>query len=365
MQLGVFSFGDREGVEDGTLLAPGVVLAQALERIRLAEEVGLGFYGVGEHHLDRYAISSPATVLAAAAAVTTEITLSSAVTVLSSEDPVRVYQQFATVDLLSSGRAEIIAGRGSFTESFPLFGASLDHYDELYDEKLDLLLQIDAANPVTWSGRFREPLTEAGVYPRPHREHLAISEGTGGSPGSSVRAGVLGLPVVYAIIGGRPEAFASRADLYRRASASAGHPTSSQHVTFSGVGLIARRSQDAKNVFYPHWQRTMDEGVRARGWARPSRADYDHYAEGSQMLLAGSPAEIAERIITVGGLVGAQRYALQMDWSGVPHAHVMTAIELLGTEVRPLVEAELGAGGSVHDSTPIRPVTSPALEPVR
>lgn len=355
MRLGVFSFGDREGEADGTLLPPGLVLAQALERIRLADEVGLGFYGLGEHHLDRFAVSSPATVLAAAAPLTRDITLSSSVTVLSSDDPVRLYQQFSTLDLLSSGRAEIIAGRGSFTESFPLFGASLEDYDALYDDKLELLLRLDATNPVTWAGRFREPLIDAGVYPRPHRAHLAISEGTGGNPNSSLRAGALGLPVVYAIIGGRPEAFAPLVDLYRRASVAAGHDASSQHVTFSGIGLIARRSQDAKEQFYPYWRRTMQEGVKARGWRLPSRADYDHYTTGSQMILAGSPAEIAERIITVGGLVGAQRYGLQMDWTGVPHRAVMEAIELLGTEVRPLVEAELGADGDVHDATPVRP----------
>jgi probable LLM family oxidoreductase len=364
MQLGVFSFGDREAEKDGDLLPPGIVLAQALERIKLADEVGLGFYGLGEHHIDRYAVSSPATVLAAAASITKNITLSSSVTVLSSEDPVRLYQQFATLDLLSSGRAEIIAGRGSFTESFPLFGASLNDYDALYDEKLELLLRIDAANPVTWHGRFREPLTAAGIYPRPYTRHLAISEGTGGSPGSSVRAGLLGLPIVYAIIGGHPEAFAPRVDLYRQASAESGHGTDNQHVTFSGIGLVADRSQDAKDTFYPHWQRMMNEGARARGWHRPSREDYEDYTAGSQMLFAGSPAEIAERIITVGSRVGAQRYGLQMDWAGVPHAAVMRAIELLGTQVRPAVEAELGVGGDVHDATPVRPNPNAVAEPV-
>jgi alkanesulfonate monooxygenase SsuD/methylene tetrahydromethanopterin reductase-like flavin-dependent oxidoreductase (luciferase family) len=276
---------------------------------------------------------------------------------------VRLHQQFATVDLLSGGRAEIIAGRGSFTESFPLFGAELTDYEALYEEKLDLLLRVDAGGPITWSGRFRPPLTGARVFPQPFREHLAISVGTGGNAESSVRAGVLGLPVVYAIIGGAPEGFVPLADLYRRASAATGHPTASQHVTFSGIGLLAPRSQDAKDRFYPHWLRTMEDGAAARGWRVPSRSDYDRYTAGAGAVFAGSPAEVAERIITVGRLAGAQRYGLQMDWSGVPHPDVMRAIELLGTQVRPIVEAELGAEGDVHAATVVRPGV-PAREPV-
>jgi probable LLM family oxidoreductase len=344
MDLGIYSFGDRHADPiTGAQLSVADAYANTLERIKLADELGLSFYGLGEHHLEQYSISNPATVLAAAASVTEQITLSSAVTVLSTEDPVRLYQQFTTLDQLSRGRAELLAGRGSFTESFPLFGADLADYDELFDEKLDLLLAIDRDDPISWSGKFRPPLDDARVLPRPYHDHLRISVGTGGNPNSSIRAGVLGLPVVYAVIGGQPERFASLVDLYRRAGAAAGHDPGALNVTMGGVGLIARNSQDAKDAFYPYWLQTMKYGAAARGWTIPSRADYDEAARGSQALLAGSPAEIADRLITVGRLVGADRYALQMDWSGVPHARVMQAIELLGTEVLPEVRRELGA----------------------
>jgi probable LLM family oxidoreductase len=344
MELGVLSFGDIGRADDGTALPVSAVLDQTLERIKLAEEVGLDFFGLGEHHLDTYAISSPGTVLAAAAAVTDRIKLSSAVTVLSTEDPVRLYQQFTTLDQLSHGRAELLAGRGSFTESFPLFGADLQDYDDLYDEKLALLLRIDEGNPVTWSGRFRAPLDDVRIFPRPYREHLRILVGTGGNPASSARAGLLGLPVVYAIIGGEPERFAPLVELYRRGGEAGGQDSARLHVTMTGVGLIARDAADARDSFYPHWRQVMEYGATARGWAVPSRADYDHAALDARGLMTGDPEQIAERIITVGKLVGADRYGLQMDWAGVPHAKVMTAIELLGTEVRPLVEKEFPVG---------------------
>lgn len=328
----MYSFGDRHpDPVTGEQVTVAQRLAETLERIRLADQVGLTFYGLGEHHLPNYAISNPATVLAAAASVTTDITLSSAVTVLSTEDPVRVYQQFTTLDQLSRGRAELLAGRGSFIESFPLFGADLSDYDALFDEKLELLLQLDQGNPVTWSGRFRPALDNVDVYPRPYGEHLRISVGTGGNPQSSVRAGVLGLPVVYAVIGGRPERFAPLVDLYRRAGGT--------HVTMGAIGLVAKDSREAREAFYPYWLATMKYGAAARGWAVPTRAEYDEWARGAQSIFAGSPEEVAERLITVGKLVGADRYAMQMDWSGVPHRLVMESIELLGTEVLPLVRA--------------------------
>jgi probable LLM family oxidoreductase len=339
MRLGVYSFGDlRLDPATGQRQPVAEQLKQTIERIRLAEQVGLSFYGLGEHHLDRFAISSPATVLAAAASVTSQITLTSAVTVLSTEDPVRLYQQFTTLDQLSEGRAELLAGRGSFTESFPLFGANLRDYDKLFDEKLELLLQLDRQDPITWSGKFRPPLESARVLPRPYGDHLRISVGTGGNAQSSVRAGVLGLPVVYAIIGGEPERFEPLVDLYRRAGEAGGHDPSSLEVTMSGVGLIAARSQDAKDAFYPYWDATMKNGAIERGWSVPSRADYDELARDARSILAGSPAEIAERLISVATLVSADRYALQMDWAGVPHERVMASIELLGTEVLPLVQ---------------------------
>ncbi|MFD4250479.1 LLM class flavin-dependent oxidoreductase [Amycolatopsis thermoflava] len=344
MELGIYSFGDRPADPvTGEQLSVSAALANTLERMKLADELGLGFYGLGEHHLDSYAISNPATVLAAAASVTSKITLSTAVSVLSTEDPVRLYQQFTTLDQLSGGRAELLVGRGSFIESFPLYGADLEDYDALFEEKLDLLLALDREDPVTWSGKFRAPLRGARVLPRPYGEHLRISVGTGGNQDSTIRAGALGLPVVYAIIGGRPERFAPLVELYRRASEVSGNDPATQHVTMSAIGLVARRSQDAKDTFYPYWLETMKYGARARGWAVPTRAEYDAYTAGASSLFTGSPNEVADRLIAVGKLVGADRYAMQMDWSGVPQKHVMTAIELLGTEVLPQVQAEFGS----------------------
>jgi probable LLM family oxidoreductase len=343
MELGIYSFGDRHpDPMTGEQVSVADKLAQTLERIKLADELGLSFYGLGEHHLDTYAISNPGTVLAAAASITEQITLSTAVTVLSTEDPVRLYQQFTTLDQLSRGRAELLAGRGSFTESFPLFGADLADYDDLYEEKLALLLRIDREDPITWSGRFRPPLERAHILPRPYGRRLRVSVGTGGNPESSIRAGLLGLPIVYAIIGGLPERFAPLVDLYRQAGESGEHAPEDLHVTMSAIGLIAENSQDAKDSFYPYWLETMKYGARARGWTVPSRADYDTAARGAQAIFAGSPNEVADRLISVGKLVGADRYGMQMDWAGVPHAKVMTAIELLGTEVLPQVRKELG-----------------------
>jgi probable LLM family oxidoreductase len=344
MELGIYSFGDRHPDPlTGQQLSVAAAYRNTLERIKLADELGLSFYGLGEHHLATYSISNPGTVLAAAAAVTEQITLSSAVTVLSTEDPVRLYQQFSTLDQLSRGRAELMAGRGSFIESFPLFGADLEEYEALFEEKLELLLAIDREQPLTWSGQFRPPLTRATILPRPYGEHLRISVATGGNPQSSLRAGVRGLPIVYAVIGGRPERFASLVDLYRRGGESAGHDPATLNVTMGAIGLIAEKSQDAKEAFYPYWLETMKYGASARGWSIPSRADYDQAAAGADSIFAGSPAEVADRLITVGKRLGADRYAMQMDWAGVPQARVMKAIELLGTEVLPRVQREFSA----------------------
>lgn len=344
MELGLLSFGDRRANAHGSSRQTvNEVIHEQLERMVLADQLGLRFYGLGEHHLDNFAISHPGTVLAAAASLTKHITLSTAVTVLSTEDPVRLFQQFSTLDQISAGRAEIMAGRGSFIESYGLFGASLGDYDELYDEKLRLLIAINESNPITWAGRFRPALTDASVLPRPYGERLRISVGTGGNPQSSVRAGALGLPVVYAIIGGHPERFAPLVDLYRRASVQSGHSPESQHVTMSAIGLIAERSQDAKETYYPYWRQVMEYGSKARGWSVPGREDYDHYTEGAGMIFAGSPDEIAERLISVGELTGADRYAMHMDWAGVPHENVMTAIELLGTRIKPQVDAHFAS----------------------
>ncbi len=346
MKLGIHSFGDRHpDPVSGKQVSVAEKLEQTLERIRLADELGLSFYGLGEHHLDNFAISHPGTVLAAAASVTRQITLGTAVTVLSTEDPVRLYQQFTTLDQLSHGRAEILAGRGSFTESFPLFGANIHDYDALFEEKLELLLKIDREDPITWSGRFRPALDNVRVLPRPYGRRLRISLGSAGSPDSSIRAGRIGLPVVYAVIDGEPERFASLADRYRQAADTAGHAPDDLHVTMGGCGLIARKSQDAKESFYPHWLAMMRYLTEERGWAPAKRSRYDELTRDARSLLTGSPAEVADRIISVGKLVGADRYTLHMDWCDVPHAKVMTAIELLGTEVLPLVRKEFGDAG--------------------
>ena len=350
MELGLLSFGDRRIIpETGGRVPVDQVLKEQLERIKLADEIGLGFYGLGEHHIDMYAISNPGTVLAAAASITEHITLATAVTVLSTEDPVRLFQQFTTLDQLSGGRAEIMAGRGSFTESYPLFGASLGDYDALYDEKLQLLMQLNDGNPVTWQGQFRTGLDGVNVLPRPYGSRLRISVGTGGNPQSSVRAGALGLPVVYAIIGGHPERFAPLVELYRRSSEATGHSPDTQHVTMSAIGLIAEKSQDAQEKFYPYWHQMMQYGAQARGWSVPGRGEYDHYVEGAQMLFVGSPNQVAERMIEVGKLTRADRYAMHMDWSGVPHADVMRAIELIGSDVLPQVNDAFAGATTAAD----------------
>jgi probable LLM family oxidoreductase len=346
MDLGVYSFGDihRNPVTREQVSA-GQRMLDLLERIRLAEQVGLDFFGIGEHHRADYAVSNPGTVLAAAAGQTSTIGLSSAVTVLSTEDPVRVYQQYATIDLISQGRVELMAGRGSFIESYPLFGAELSDYDALFDEKIQLLLQIDAGNPVTWSGRFRPPLDNAVVLPRPHPkpglgEHLRISIATGGNPESSVRAGILGVPVNYAIIGGQPDRFAPLVDLYRRAFEHTERPGAMQEVSVSGMGFV---SDDGKALdrFFPYWLETMRRISRERGFPAPDRASYEAQAAPGGAYFVGTAEQVAERIVDLHAALGHDRQGFQMDLSGVPQDQSLRTIELLGTEVAPLVHEAL------------------------
>ncbi len=347
MLLGVYSFGDiHPNPVTRERVSPAQRMADLLERIRLAEQVGLDFFGIGEHHRPDYAVSSPATVLAAAAGQTSRIGLGSAVTVLSTEDPVRVYQQFATIDLISRGRVELMAGRGSFIESYPLFGANLSDYDALYDEKIQLLLAVDAGNPVTWSGRFRPALDEAVVLPRPYPkpglgEHLRISVATGGNPESSVRAGILGLPVNYAIIGGQPARFAPLVDLYRRAFEQTDRPGAVREVGVSGMGFL---SDDGKALdrFFPYWLDSMRRIARERRFPAPDRASYEAQAAPGGAYFIGPPEQVAERIVDLHAVLGHDRQGFQMDLSSVPQADCLRAIELLGTAVAPLVRAELG-----------------------
>jgi probable LLM family oxidoreductase len=317
-----------------------------LERIRLAEQVGLDFFGIGEHHRPDYAVSAPATVLAAAAGQTSSIGLSSAVTVLSTEDPVRVFQQFATIDLISQGRVELMAGRGSFIESYPLFGAELNDYDALFDEKIELLLAIDAGNPVTWSGQFRPPLDKAVILPRPYDkpgigEHLRISIATGGNPESSVRAGILGLPINYAIIGGEPARFAPLVDLYRRAFEQTERPGAVAEVAVSGMGFITDDGK-ALDRFFPYWIDSMRRIARERRFQIPDRKSYLAQAAPGGAYFIGGPEQVAERIVDLHGDLGHDRQGFQMDLSSVPQVDSLRAIELLGTRVAPLVRQALG-----------------------
>lgn len=349
MELGIYTFGDISDGDDA-----GVTLRHVLERVRLAEEVGLDYVGIGEHHRPEYAVSSPATLISAALAQTSRIHVGSAVTVLSTEDPVRVYQQFATMDAFSGGRAELLAGRGSFIESYPLFGAELEDYDDLYDEKVVLLLALDDAGArdeaITWHGRFRPDLTDAVVLPRPadvtgRGRHLNVAVATGGNPQSSVRAALLGLPINYAIIGGRPAQFAPLADLYRREfRARAAFPTAQPAVTLSGFGFVGEDSGSARETFYPYWHRSMTAISRERGFAAPNRITFDATAAPDGAYAVGSPQEVAAKIVRTHRAVGHTRQIFQMDVAGVPQVEQLRAIERLGTQVRPLVEAALAEG---------------------
>ena len=308
-----------------------------LEEVALADQVGLDVYAVGEHHRPDFAASAPAVVLAAAAARTTRIRLSSAVTVLSSDDPVRVFQQFATLDLLSGGRAEIMAGRGSFIESFPLFGYRLDDYDELFTEKLELLLALRERETVTWSGRHRAPIDGVAVYPRPVQQPLPVWIAVGGTPQSVVRAGALGLPLMLAIIGGAPERFAPFVQLYRNAARQAGSDPAGLAVGINSHAFIADRSQDAADVFWPGYAEAMTRIGRERGWPPTTRDQYEALRGPRGALLVGSPQQVIDKILFEHELFGMDRFLVQLTVGSVPHRHVLRAIELLGTVVAPAV----------------------------
>ena len=311
-----------------------------LEEVELADQVGLDVYAVGEHHREDYLASAPAVVLAAAAARTTNIRLSSAVTVLSSDDPVRVMEQFATLDLLSSGRAEIMAGRGSFIESFPLFGYDLRDYDSLFEEKLELLVRLAAGSPVTWSGRHRAPLEGQRVYPEPIQRPLPVWVAVGGTPESTVRAGKLNLPMALAIIGGMPERFAPYADLHRRAAASAGHDIPPA-LGINVHGFLASTSQAAADTFFPPYAAVMSRIGRERGWSGITREQFDAGLHPRGHLVVGDAEQVIEKILFHHELFGNQRYLLQFSVGTVPHRAMLEAIEIFGTQVAPVVRAEV------------------------
>ena len=338
MELGIYSFADttRDPLT-GRAASAEQRLHDLIEEIELADQVGLDVYGVGEHHRPDYAVSTPAVVLAAAAMRTKRIRLTSAVSVLSSDDPVRVFQDFATVDLLSGGRAEIMAGRGSFIESFPLFGYDLNDYDDLFTEKLDLLLELRAHERVTWSGKHRAPIDDLPVYPRPVQNPLPVWIAVGGSPQSVVRAGVLGLPLALAIIGGMPERFAPIIELYRESASRAGHDPSTIKVGINSHAYVADTSQQAADEFYPAYAAVMTQIGKERGWPPTSRAQFDASRSARGSLVVGSPQEVIDKILFEHELFANDRFLAQVSVGTMPHAHVMRAIELFGTVVAPAV----------------------------
>jgi probable LLM family oxidoreductase len=348
MQLGIDSFA-AAGVDpvSGTRISPADRLSNLLEEIELADQVGLDVFGVGEHHRKEFLDSAPAVILAAAAARTKRIRLSSAVTVLSAADPVRVFQEFATLDLLSRGRAEIIAGRGSFTEAFPLFGLQLEDYDSLFEEKLELLLRIRAGTEVTWSGKHRPRLTGQSVYPRPLQEPLPIWVGVGGTPNSFARAGLLGLPLMVAIIGGEHRRFRPLIDLYREAGAHAGHDPGKLSVGIHSLGFLGDTTLSAADAFFPGYAHSFTQIGKERGWPPTTRAQFDRLRGPHGALLVGDAESVAEKILAVNEeLGGISRLTFQMTVASLPHPKMMRAIEILGTKVAPLVQKVLAQAPS-------------------
>jgi probable LLM family oxidoreductase len=342
MQFGAYAFVEtRRDHATGEPVDVDESFADVIEQIELADKVGLDVFGLGEHHRPDYAVSAPAVALAAAAARTKRIRLTSAVSVLSSDDPVRVYQQFATLDLLSGGRAEIMAGRGSFIESFPLFGYDLNDYDELFAEKLDLLLAIRAAPRVTWKGRHRAPLNGQGVYPRALQQPLPVWIASGGTPQSVARAGMLGLPLAIAIIGGEPARFAPLAELYREAGRRAGVAANKLAVGINGHGFLADTAEAAAGAFFRPYAEVMSRVGRERGWPPLTRAQFDQGRGPRGHLMVGTPDEAIAKILAQHEVFGHQRYLMQMQVGAQPQAAILRSIELLGTVVAPAVNAEL------------------------
>jgi probable LLM family oxidoreductase len=345
MQLGVDSF--AAAIADpvtGLTISPVDRMRNLLEEIELADAVGLDVFGIGEHHRAEFLDSAPAVILAAAATRTKNIRLTSAVTVLSAADPVRVFQEFATLDLISHGRAEIVAGRGSFVESYPLFGLRLEDYDDLFSEKLDLLLKIREKTQVTWSGKHRAPLTGQAVYPRPLQNPLPIWVGVGGTPTSFVRAGMLGLPLMVAIIGGEPRRFRPLIDLYREAGRRAGHAPEKLIVGLHSIGFLGETTRQAADDFYPGYAKTFTEIGKERGWPPTTRAQFDAVRGPTGALLIGDAETVAEKILYVNeALGGISRITFQMGVSTLPHQKMLRSIEILGASVAPIVRKELVA----------------------
>ncbi|MEH7305882.1 LLM class flavin-dependent oxidoreductase [Neobacillus drentensis] len=342
MEIGVSTFVETTpDAITGEVISHAQRIREVVEEIVLADQVGLDVFGVGEHHREDFAASSPAVVLAAAASQTQRIRLTSAVTVLSSADPVRVFQDFATLDAISNGRAEIMAGRGSFIESFPLFGYDLKDYDELFDQKLELLLKIRESEKVSWEGGHRPAIQNLGVYPRPVQNPLPVWIGSGGSRDSVIRAGLLGLPLVLAIIGGRPLQFEPLVRLYKKAAEHAGHDVSKLPVASHSHGFIAESNEVAAEKFFPPTQQVMSKLGRERGWGMYDRESFDAARSFEGALYVGDTKTVAEKIIQLRKNVGVTRFMLHCPVGTMPHDDVMRAIELLGKEVAPIVREEI------------------------
>jgi probable LLM family oxidoreductase len=342
MELGIATFADvGPDPSTGREVTPEQRLADLLEEAELAEQVGLDVFGLGEHHRPDYAASAPAVALAAIAARTSKIRLTSAVTVLSSDDPVRVFQQFATLDLLSHGRAEIMAGRGSFTESYPLFGQDLKDYDSLYEEKLGLLLELRKSERITWSGQHRAPLEDVGVYPRPVQDPLPVWVAVGGTPESVARAGLLDLPLTIAILSGTFERYVPLIDLYRRAREHAGLDPAGGRIAINTHTWVAPGSKQAADEFWPAYAPMMNRIGRERGWPPMTREAFDAQRSGLNALGVGSTEELTAKILHAHELFGNDRYMGQFALGAMPHRQVLKAIELFGTEVAPAVRAEV------------------------
>ncbi|SEB83834.1 probable oxidoreductase, LLM family [Rhizobiales bacterium GAS188] len=342
MQIGIDSFVSTSLPEDKREFEGDPArIRDLLEEIELADRVGLDVYAIGEHHRPEFLASAPVVLLAAAAARTRRIRLASAVTVLSSDDPVRVFQQFATLDLISQGRAEIIVGRGSFIESYPLFGFDLQDYDALFTEKLELLLQLRDHARIHWSGQHRSPLTGQGVFPRPVQNPLPVRIGVGGTPQSFARAGMLGLPLVVAIIGGEPRRFRPLVDLYREAGRRAGHSPAQLGVSVHSIGFVADSMDEAVETHYPVFMDAFARIGKERGWPPPTRAQFDALRAPDGALVLGDPETVARKILSVNeALGGIECMTILLNGGVVPHDKVMRAIELIGNRVAPMVKQE-------------------------
>jgi probable LLM family oxidoreductase len=350
MEIGIYTFADV-GTHPVTkqTITPQQRLRNLMEEIELADQLGLDVFAVGEHHRPDYAVSAPAVVLGAAAVRTKQIKLSSAVTVLSSDDPVRVFQQFATIDLLSGGRAEIMAGRGSFIESFPLFGYDLKDYDELFSEKLEMLLKLNESETITWKGKHTQTINNRAVYPRPYQNKLPIWIAVGGTPESVVRAAEHGLPMALAIIGGLPSAFAPYVQLYRDGYKKAGYDVSNIQLGINSHTYIADDSQQAADEFYPPYADVMTRIGKERGWPATNRQQYNGSLAPKGALLVGSPQQVIDKILYEHELFGHTRFLAQMSLGAMPHDKILHAIELLGTKVAPAIRKYTGQKNTKND----------------